>query len=94
MAVEQPAQRIAVVAEPVRPAPAPPKASSLRGAMVYLDSDADTFLRACHEAGGVSASAVIRLALRKLSEQQAPADVAAELLNGSAAQRTPGRKRL
>ena len=52
------------------------------------------FLRACRGAGGVSAGAVIRLALRKLADAQAPADVATELLSGSAAQRTPGRKRL
>ena len=52
-------------------------------------------LRACRGAGGVSAGAVIRLALRKLADAQAPADVVAtELLSGSAAQRTPGRKRL
>ena len=52
------------------------------------------FLRACRGAGGVSAGAVIRLALRKLADAQAPADVATELLSGSAARRTPGRMRL
>jgi len=51
-------------------------------------------LRACRGAGGVSAGAVIRLALRKLADAQAPADVATELLSGSAARRTPGRMRL
>jgi len=92
-AVEEPAER--PTPESVRPAQLQsPKSSSLRGAMVYLDSDADSFLKACHQAGGVSASAVIRLALRKLADAQTPAGVADELLSGSDAQRTPGRKRL
>ena len=43
---------------------------------------------------GVSASAVIRLALRKLADAQTPKGVADELLSGSDVQRTPGRKRL
>ena len=92
-AVEEPAER--PTPESVRPAQLQsPKSSSLRGAMVYLDSDADSFLKACHQAGGVSASAVIRLALRKLADAQTPKGVADELLSGSDVQRTPGRKRL
>ena len=54
----------------------------------------DSFLKACDQAGGVSASAVIRLALRKLADAQTPKGVADELLSGSDVQRTPGRKRL
>jgi hypothetical protein len=45
--------------------------------------------RTC-QAGGVSASAMIRLALRQLADTQSPAAVADELLTGSDAQRTPG----
>ena len=92
-AAEEPAERSSP--ESVRPAQLQsPKSSSLRGAMVYLDGAADSFLKACHQAGGVSASAVIRLALRKLADVQTPAGVADELLSGSDAQRAPGRKRL
>jgi hypothetical protein len=61
--------------------------------MVYLDSPALELIRACQAAGKVSASAIIRLALRDLSATP-PAKITARLLNGDTAQRSPGRKRL
>jgi hypothetical protein len=112
LAVETPAapdphENPAVAAAPVpirKPKPAPvkpaPKASALRAAQVYLDSEADAFLGECRAAGialgsaDVSASAVIRLALRELSAAMAAEEVAGALLDGSAAMRRPGRKRL
>jgi hypothetical protein len=83
--------------EPVKSAP---KASALRAAQVYLDSEADAFVGECRAAGtslgsaDVSASAVIRLALRELSAAMTAEEVAGVLLGGSAALRRPGRKRL
>ena len=92
---------VASAAPKAKPAPVKlaPKASALRAAQVYLDGEADAFLGECRAAGAalgradVSASAVIRLALREL-----PLDVGGggrrRLLGGSAALRRPGRKRL
>ena len=85
--------------EGAAPAAAPqrlraPARPTVRGVQIYLDGEADQVLRACREAGEVSNSAVIRLALAELVARRTPEEIVRILLFGdNPAHRAPGRKR-
>jgi len=85
--------------EDAAPAAAPqrlraPARPTVRGVQIYLDGEADQVLRACREAGEVSNSAVIRLALAELAARRTPEEIVRILLFGdNPAHRAPGRKR-
>ena len=71
-----------------------PARPTVRGVQIYLDGEADQVLRACREAGEVSNSAVIRLALAELAARRTPEEIVRILLFGdNPAHRAPGRKR-
>lgn len=90
--MDAPATEGAPAAAPHRlRAPARP---TVRGVQIYLDSEADQVLRACREAGEVSNSAVMRLALAELAARRTPEEIVRILLFGdNPAHRAPGRKR-
>jgi len=85
--------------EGAAPAAAPqrlraPARPTVRGVQIYLDGEADQVLRACREAGEVSNSAVIRLALAELAARRTSEEIVRILLFGdNPAHRAPGRKR-
>lgn len=87
------------VPEPAAESPAAPKRlraaarPTVRGVQVYLDAEADRILRECRDAGEVSNSAVMRLALATLRAQMSPQEIVRTLLiDDNPARRSPGRK--
>jgi hypothetical protein len=91
----------ASAASPLPPAGQDPATGLIR-ASIYLDGPADEFLEDVRSAArrstpkiDASRSAVVRLALLRLSDELTPADVVTQLrLRSQSARSGPGRKRL
>lgn len=93
----------AVAPQPPPQAPTAPATSTgtdLTKVSIYLDGTTDAYLETVRTAAratkprvDATRSAVVRLALNRLAEQLAPAEVVAELQRSAAAHNGPGRKR-
>ncbi len=90
-------------AQPAAPPPATPPPTTgtdLTKVSIYLDDTTDAYLETVRTAAratkprvDATRSAVVRLALNRLAEQLAPAEIVAELQRSAAAHNGPGRKR-
>ncbi|GAB4662179.1 hypothetical protein MOKP64_45030 [Mycobacterium avium subsp. hominissuis] len=101
-----PAPPAAPASPPAAPSPAPAgpgnaaSGSELAKVSIYLDEPTDTYLETVRAAArttkprvDATRSAVVRLALNRLSDQLSPAQVVAELQRNAAGHTGPGRKR-
>lgn len=93
-----------IVAAPPATPPAPRRqvdaGTDLNKVSIYLDENTDAYLETVRNAGrttkprtDATRSAVVRLALNRLSAQLTPAEVVAELQRNAATHSGPGRKR-